>query len=358
MPQEISQTSRPRDGTPTARAVPNQPDQGLARSDVLGLSILAGIGLLPADRQAVVRAGHASRLPRRDPRPARRRTHLRPDRPAVDPALGRNPPALRRAGNTAKPQVAPSWAQCLKEAYNTDLDSLARALGNWPASRTGRRAGARVGFPGSSRASGRRHRYGSPPARSASRTPATTSPCPGWSYPHPRVDPGTRPSPARGHGPHPVGDRPAHRRTLARRSPGRSPAPRGPRRSRSRPSASTSAPPAWRCCRPGRPCPTPGTWSQGQDGCAPPPDPAINLQQYVARSGRETLNSRGADRETTRVVAGGCEAITPHHHSHGKTGTVGRQRPTATRVLTRVASFATAQGRQPRAGPTRRRPYA
>ncbi|GIF80405.1 hypothetical protein Cba03nite_17540 [Catellatospora bangladeshensis] len=40
---------------------------------------------------------------------------------------------------------------------------------------------------------------------------------------------------------------------------------------------------------------------------------AINLQQYVARSGWETQNGRGADRETALVVAGGCEATTPHH---------------------------------------------
>ncbi|MBV1855631.1 RNA-guided endonuclease InsQ/TnpB family protein, partial [Catellatospora tritici] len=40
---------------------------------------------------------------------------------------------------------------------------------------------------------------------------------------------------------------------------------------------------------------------------------ALNLQQYVARSGRQTLNGRGADRETTPVVAGGCETTTPHH---------------------------------------------
>ncbi len=44
---------------------------------------------------------------------------------------------------------------------------------------------------------------------------------------------------------------------------------------------------------------------------------AINLQQDVARSGRETLNGRGADRKTNPVVAGGCEPTTPHHHLGG-----------------------------------------
>ncbi|MGH3860615.1 zinc ribbon domain-containing protein [Actinokineospora sp.] len=40
---------------------------------------------------------------------------------------------------------------------------------------------------------------------------------------------------------------------------------------------------------------------------------AINLKQYVARSGRETLNGRGADQKTEPGSAGGCEASTPHH---------------------------------------------
>ncbi|GIG06537.1 transposase [Catellatospora coxensis] len=65
----------------------------------------------------------------------------------LTPALGWSLPALRRAWNAAKPQVAPWWAQCSKEAFNTGLDGLARALGNWSASRSGRRAGKRVGFP-------------------------------------------------------------------------------------------------------------------------------------------------------------------------------------------------------------------
>ena len=65
----------------------------------------------------------------------------------LTPAVGWNLPALRRAWNTAKDQVAPWWRECSKEAYNTGLDNLARALGNWSRSRTGRRAGRRVGFP-------------------------------------------------------------------------------------------------------------------------------------------------------------------------------------------------------------------
>jgi putative transposase len=56
-------------------------------------------------------------------------------------------PALRREWNRAKAEVAPWWAENSKEAYSSGLDGLARALKNWAASRTGTRAGPRVGFP-------------------------------------------------------------------------------------------------------------------------------------------------------------------------------------------------------------------
>jgi IS605 OrfB family transposase len=56
-------------------------------------------------------------------------------------------PALRKAWNQAKADVAPWWTECSKEAFNTGLDSLARGLQHWSESRTGRRAGRRVGFP-------------------------------------------------------------------------------------------------------------------------------------------------------------------------------------------------------------------
>jgi IS605 OrfB family transposase len=65
----------------------------------------------------------------------------------LTPALSWTLPGLRRQWNAAKPQVAPWWAACSKEAYNTGLDALARALANWDDSRRGRRAGRRVGFP-------------------------------------------------------------------------------------------------------------------------------------------------------------------------------------------------------------------
>ncbi|MCM0676396.1 IS607 family element RNA-guided endonuclease TnpB [Micromonospora phytophila] len=56
-------------------------------------------------------------------------------------------PALRKAWNAAKAEVAPWWPEVSKEAFNTGLDALARGLKNWVDSRTGRRAGRPAGFP-------------------------------------------------------------------------------------------------------------------------------------------------------------------------------------------------------------------
>jgi putative transposase len=56
-------------------------------------------------------------------------------------------PSLRWAWNRAKPQAAPWWAENSKEAYNSGLDALARALKNWSDSKVGKRKGPRVGFP-------------------------------------------------------------------------------------------------------------------------------------------------------------------------------------------------------------------
>ncbi len=62
---------------------------------------------------------------------------------------------LRRAWNDAKNERAPWWAQNSKEAYSAGLANLATALSNWSSSRSGARAGPRVGFP---RFKGRRAR--------------------------------------------------------------------------------------------------------------------------------------------------------------------------------------------------------
>ncbi|QGN50755.1 IS200/IS605 family element transposase accessory protein TnpB [Micromonospora sp. WMMC415] len=65
----------------------------------------------------------------------------------LTPAIGWSLPALRRGWNAAKGEVAPWWRDYSKEAYNTGLDALARGLNSWADSRSGKRAGRRVGFP-------------------------------------------------------------------------------------------------------------------------------------------------------------------------------------------------------------------
>jgi len=54
---------------------------------------------------------------------------------------------LRRRWNQAKHEAAPWWRECSKEAYNSGLDALARALRGFSDSRAGKRAGKWVGFP-------------------------------------------------------------------------------------------------------------------------------------------------------------------------------------------------------------------
>ncbi|MCW3845304.1 hypothetical protein ONA70_35105 [Micromonospora yasonensis] len=66
---------------------------------------------------------------------------------ALTPTVGWSLPVPRKAWNAAKDDVAPWWRECSKEAFNTGLDALARALKSWPDSRSGRRAGRKVGFP-------------------------------------------------------------------------------------------------------------------------------------------------------------------------------------------------------------------
>lgn len=55
-------------------------------------------------------------------------------------------PALRKEWNRVKRQVAPWWGENSKEAYNSGLDALARALDAFSKSRCGVRAGT-MGFP-------------------------------------------------------------------------------------------------------------------------------------------------------------------------------------------------------------------
>ncbi|MGH3863097.1 IS607 family element RNA-guided endonuclease TnpB [Actinokineospora sp.] len=55
--------------------------------------------------------------------------------------------SLRKLWNQAKDAVAPWWAENSKEAYSSGLANLATALGNWNASKTHKRKGAKVKFP-------------------------------------------------------------------------------------------------------------------------------------------------------------------------------------------------------------------
>ena len=77
---------------------------------------------------------------------AAERTYGMPDE-LLTPSLPWTPAGLRKAWNAAKPEVAPWWPEVSKESFNTGLDALARALQHLPDSRTGKRAGRRVGFP-------------------------------------------------------------------------------------------------------------------------------------------------------------------------------------------------------------------
>jgi putative transposase len=66
---------------------------------------------------------------------------------ALTPAQGWSLAALRKTWNQHKNTAAPWWEANSKEAYNTGLDGLARALQNWATSHSGARAGAPMGFP-------------------------------------------------------------------------------------------------------------------------------------------------------------------------------------------------------------------
>jgi IS605 OrfB family transposase len=65
----------------------------------------------------------------------------------LTPSLSWSLYSMRRDWNAAKATVAPWWPECSKEAFNTGLDQLARALKNWGDSRSGKRKGKPAGFP-------------------------------------------------------------------------------------------------------------------------------------------------------------------------------------------------------------------
>ena len=87
-------------------------------------------------------------------------------RPAADVEVPWTLPELRREWNRAKHQVAPWWAENSKEAYNSGLDGLARALRNFSDSKKGRRKGRPMGFPRRKKSDMPGSPAGSPPVRS------------------------------------------------------------------------------------------------------------------------------------------------------------------------------------------------
>ncbi|MGI5176468.1 IS607 family element RNA-guided endonuclease TnpB [Dactylosporangium sp. CA-152071] len=113
------------------------------------------LDLTPAQERAVLAHAGAARVAHNwalarvkammDQRAAER-TYGMPDE-LLTPSLPWTLAGLRKAWNAAKPDVAPWWPEVSKEAFNTGLDALAGALKNWADSRTGKRAGRRVGFP-------------------------------------------------------------------------------------------------------------------------------------------------------------------------------------------------------------------
>ena len=90
--------------------------------------------------------------------------------------------SMRKEWNRAKAEVAPWWAECSKEAFNTGLDALARALDALVEVQEGQaRPAGRLASRGSSPDAAPRHRFGSRPARCASSLTACTSCCRGWA---------------------------------------------------------------------------------------------------------------------------------------------------------------------------------
>jgi putative transposase len=72
--------------------------------------------------------------------------HARATDPSI-PSLAWTLPTLRKAWNQSKAEVAPWWSSCSKDAYACGIADLVIALRAWSASKQGRRAGPRVGFP-------------------------------------------------------------------------------------------------------------------------------------------------------------------------------------------------------------------
>ena len=66
----------------------------------------------------------------------------------LTPAVGWSAYSLRKTWNTQKDTAAPWWGENSKEAYASGCANLAAGLKNWAESKSGARAGRKVGFPG------------------------------------------------------------------------------------------------------------------------------------------------------------------------------------------------------------------
>ena len=128
----------------------------------------------------------------------------------LTPSLSWSLPGLRKAWNTAKPEVAPWWSECSKEAFNTGLDgsgSRAEELVRLPHRQASWTAGRvpPVQVPPPDHADRAVHhrrdpgRTGPQACRAAPAGPAEAA----------RVRPQTGPPPRRGHGTDHVRDRAA-----------------------------------------------------------------------------------------------------------------------------------------------------
>lgn len=88
----------------------------------------------------------------------------------LTPSVSWSAYSLRKTWNAAKDEVAPWWGENSKKAYASGVANLVTALDNWHRSRTGKRAGRALGFPGLSPSAVAR-RAGSLPAPSAWSSP-------------------------------------------------------------------------------------------------------------------------------------------------------------------------------------------
>jgi transposase len=134
----------------------------------------------------------------------------------LTPSLNWSAYSLRKLWNQAKDTAAPWWAENSKEAYSSGPTNLATALGNWNASKAGKRRGQRVRFP---RFAGKRktlsYRFTTGGLGLVERDRQHVRLPPDRRHPHAGVDPETRAACCAWHRPYPLGDGVAPGRPVA-----------------------------------------------------------------------------------------------------------------------------------------------